>query len=216
MTEQPEDPEAHLVPCAVCREPVRNGAKKCIHCSSVLDWHRWLGVSETTLALLVALVSVIGATAPRVLELFTPDRSRLTLTYRQVHQNFVELEAWNQGNKNAQLLSAKLSATTRDKKQWDTDLDINGSPAVGAGQQILFGFTVHPARVTDFLGWPHKDVGSAAVVARVQEFNKSAEDRTIVMPLAQFQLFCMGTEGAAYQNARVPLTPEQLATKHCL
>ena len=79
-----DKPAEIMVPCRVCREPIRQGAKKCIHCDSMLDWRGWLGISETALALLVALVSVVGATGPRIVELFTPKASKLEVNIRQV------------------------------------------------------------------------------------------------------------------------------------
>jgi hypothetical protein len=216
MTEQHGRSEAALFPCPVCREPIRKGAKKCIHCTSTIDWHRWLGISQTTLALLVALVSVVGATAPRLSELLTRDYSDLSLNYRQVYRNGLEVEAWNQGNKSAQLMAAKLLARTRDKKQLELDLEVNGAPPVAAGQQILFGLTVPPARIPDFLGWPHKDIEAAQVVAQVQEFKKVPESRTIDVPRMQFQLFCRGTEGWNNQNVKTTPGQDQPATVHCL
>src|SRR5205814_10317427 len=78
------NPAEITVPCRVCREPIKQGARKCVHCNSMLDWHGWLGISETALALLVALVSVIGATAPRLVEFLRPKSSDTRLTIRQV------------------------------------------------------------------------------------------------------------------------------------
>jgi hypothetical protein len=97
----------------------------------------------------------------------------------------------------------------------DVKLDVNGLAPVGSGQQVTFGFVVHPAYLADFLAWPPKDMESAIVVAQVQEFKKSAEDRTISVPLADFQTFCLGTEGAAKHDPLTTLTREQLAMEHC-
>jgi hypothetical protein len=216
MMEQHSHSETALFPCPVCREPIRKGAKKCIHCTPTIDWHRWLAISQTTLALLVALVSVVGATALRLSELLTRDYSDLGLNYRQVYRNGLEVEAWNQGNRNAQLMAAKLLAKTHDKKQLELDLEVNGAPPVAAGQEVLFGLTVPPARIADFLGWPHKDIESAEVVAQIQEFRKAPESRTNDVPLKQFQLFCRGTEGCNNQNAKIPPGQDQSVTTHCL
>src|SRR5260370_35611066 len=106
------NPGEVTVPCRVCREAIKQGARKCVHCNSFLDWRGWLGISETALALLVALVTVMGATAPRVVELFTPKYSELRVSIRQVFGQNLEWVASNQGNKNSQLLSANISAKT--------------------------------------------------------------------------------------------------------
>ena len=113
-------------------------------------------------------------------------------------------------------MAAKLLAKTRDKKQLELDLEVNGAPPVAAGQQILFGLTVPPARIPDFLGWPHKDIESAEVVAQIQEFRKAPESRTINVPVKQFQLFCGGTEGWNNQNVKTPPGQDQSAITHCL
>ncbi len=84
MTESAERNAEVTIPCPVCREPIYKGAKKCVRCSSMLGWRGWLGISETTLALLVALVSVLGATAPRIAGMFMRKYSDVHVDYPQV------------------------------------------------------------------------------------------------------------------------------------
>lgn len=48
------------VQCLECKEEIRLGASKCIHCESYQDIRRFLGVSLTFLSLLIALISVAG------------------------------------------------------------------------------------------------------------------------------------------------------------
>ena len=184
-----------MVPCRVCREPIRHGAKKCIHCDSMLDWHRWLGISQTTLALLVALVSVLAASGPRVAELFTPGRSDLNLYVRQVVQRFLELAGANTGNRNSQMLSAQISATTHDGTiVGPMGLELNTVPMVAPGQQVVLELSIHLTRIPDFLAWPHKDIKSATVIVTVVEFRKKPEARRIDVPVDYFQMFCRATE----------------------
>jgi hypothetical protein len=49
-------PQVAEVPCVVCREPIRPGARKCVKCSSFQNWTRyplqWSGVVGAVLALL--------------------------------------------------------------------------------------------------------------------------------------------------------------------
>jgi hypothetical protein len=52
--------------CPVCGEEIKISARKCIHCSSDLTWRSYLTFSNTTLALLTALVSVIATGAPLI------------------------------------------------------------------------------------------------------------------------------------------------------
>jgi hypothetical protein len=184
-----------MVPCRVCREPIRQGAKKCIHCTSQLDWRGWLGISETGLALLVALVSVIGATAPRVVELFTPQFSSLSLSIRQVYSQSLELVALNQGHQNSQLLSAKLFAKTEDGRQLDAiPLQIGGLPNISGQQGTLFQLSIPLVAIPTFLDWPHPKIQSATLVVLVNEFKKQPEPRQIDIPIEYFRLLCRATE----------------------
>ena len=50
--------------CRVCKEDIRRGAMKCIHCDSFQDWRRYATLSSTVLSLLVALVSVLALGVP--------------------------------------------------------------------------------------------------------------------------------------------------------
>jgi hypothetical protein len=68
-------------PCPVCGELIKISARKCIHCSSDLDWRRYLGLSSTTLAVLTALIAVIGTVAPTVRTALEPKDSRLHLSF---------------------------------------------------------------------------------------------------------------------------------------
>ncbi len=68
--------------CRICCEPIAAGARKCIHCDSFQDWRGNLGVSATVLSLLVALVSVLTASAPILTKTLTPERSDLAFAFQ--------------------------------------------------------------------------------------------------------------------------------------
>jgi hypothetical protein len=69
-------------PCPICRETIAVGAIKCVKCGSELTWRRYLSFSNTTLALLTALFSVIGAYAPVINDLlFTKDDSDIRYSF---------------------------------------------------------------------------------------------------------------------------------------
>ncbi len=202
-----------LVACPICQEPIRSGAKKCVHCDSMLDWRRWIGVSQTTLALLVALVSVVAASAPHIAELFRHDFSEVRLNIRQVFGQRLEVTASNRGNKAALFLSAHLVAATRDRRLEPIQLEIAGGPLIGAGQDTLYGLSVPPALIPTFLALPHKDIKSVTAILRVSEFRRDAEERTIDVPLDQFRLLCRATEDLdiiSRRNANAPLEDRRL------
>jgi hypothetical protein len=140
----------------------------------VLDWRGWLGISETALALLVALVSVIGATGPRVVELLTPRSSDLKLSIRQVWGQNLELVGLNQGHRTSQLLSASISAKTQDGSQLDAiPLQITGIPNVPGEQASLFELQIPPASIPVFLSWPHPKIQAATLAAVVMSIRSS-------------------------------------------
>ena len=55
--------------CIACKEEIVNAAWKCIHCGTVQNWRRYLSLSSTVLALLVALLSVLTVFIPVVVDL---------------------------------------------------------------------------------------------------------------------------------------------------
>lgn len=64
--------------CPVCGEAIWAGAGKCTHCNTDFTWRRYLTLSNTTLALITALIAVIAASAPAFRLMVTPDNSELT------------------------------------------------------------------------------------------------------------------------------------------
>jgi hypothetical protein len=152
-------------------------------------------MSQTTLALLVALVSVVAGTAPQIREALTPKSSDLKLSFRQVQSQNLEMAAWNRGHMSAQVQSARIAATTADGKQLEAiPLQIIGIPNVVAEQQALFGLQIEPALIPAFLDWPHAQIKSATLAVIVNEYKKPPETRTIDVPLDYFRLFCRATE----------------------
>ncbi len=74
-SESRHEDQSGRVPCAVCREPIRVGARKCISCSSFQHpVRRLMGLGDTTLALLIALCSVLSYSVPVLKDAFTPKR----------------------------------------------------------------------------------------------------------------------------------------------
>jgi hypothetical protein len=106
------------VPCPICHEPIILGARKCVKCNSDLyGWRSYISLSTTTLALLTALISVVGSTAPTIWSLFLPSDARL-------HPVFIGgadsppyreevLLITNDGTKSGALTAARLRADWR-------------------------------------------------------------------------------------------------------
>lgn len=64
---------AKSIGCRVCREEIKLGAKKCIHCSNYQDFRRFFTVGTTVLSLLIALLSVSGIVVPVLVDLTQKD-----------------------------------------------------------------------------------------------------------------------------------------------
>jgi hypothetical protein len=216
---QPAGAVAADIPCPVCREPIKAGARKCVHCNSALDWRRFLGVSETTLALLVALVTVVAAAGPKLIELFTPNTSDLKLSVRQIFGQNLELNAWNQGHMNSQFESARISAKTKDGNWLEPiSLQIIGASNVFAAQQTLFGLQVQPIEIPTFLNWPHTQIESAKLEVVVNEWKRKPEIRVLEVPMDFFRIFCRGTEDADNFSRHPGQTPptDSRMTSRCV
>jgi hypothetical protein len=56
--------------CKVCKKSIPISAKVCTECSHYQDWRRFLTLGSSSLSLIIALISVIGLTAPTFYELF--------------------------------------------------------------------------------------------------------------------------------------------------
>jgi hypothetical protein len=115
MTESLEPlPEPLKIPCPTCREPIDPRARKCIHCDSYVDWRSFLSVSQTTLALLIALITVASSTLPGLYGWLAPHNSKLRPEFKQIYNQFLELYFFNDGDRPGQLVRVSLSATTAD------------------------------------------------------------------------------------------------------
>jgi len=116
-------------PCPVCGEPIKTSARKCVHCDSSLDWRKYVGLSSTTLAILTALVAVIGQSAPAVRSLWDVKDSKFHFTFMgagsrravldgRVLLGDVILLASNEGLKAGGIVTGRLLVSwTSDRRQ---------------------------------------------------------------------------------------------------
>ena len=83
MVENAKPPAANdMKACKVCAEEIKKAARICIKCNSYQDWRANLSVSNTVLALLVALISVLTAAVPALKQTFTPKNSSISVTFQ--------------------------------------------------------------------------------------------------------------------------------------
>lgn len=74
-------PASTRQPCPVCGEEIALSARKCIHCSSELNWRRHLSFSATTFALITAFLAVLGTVGPSIKSLFEYQDAFLNFTF---------------------------------------------------------------------------------------------------------------------------------------
>ncbi|CAN5470221.1 hypothetical protein BH10PSE5_BH10PSE5_18910 [soil metagenome] len=85
--------------CRTCRETIKPGAQKCIHCGSSQGWQRHLGLSSSILALLIALISVTQSAVLVLVRAYQGDRSRLSMKLLTADGRLLNLVAANGGNR---------------------------------------------------------------------------------------------------------------------
>ncbi|MDG0806363.1 hypothetical protein PO856_003639 [Pectobacterium brasiliense] len=119
-----EEPSSFL--CKQCRYPIPNSARICSKCNSYQDWRSFVPFSNTALALLTALISVIGIAAPAFYTLVHTPRSKAVLTMPSVDGTTLRIIAINKGDAPASLIRAwvdsdYLAAATKVKLRSDSD-----------------------------------------------------------------------------------------------
>jgi len=116
--------------CTQCRSEIPSGARLCSKCNSYQDWRSIIPFSNTALALLTALVSVIGIAAPAVYKVIHKPRSEAMLTMPSVDGTTLRVVAINRGDASASLTKAwvdseYLAAATKVRLRNDSDAIIH-------------------------------------------------------------------------------------------
>jgi len=95
-----------FVACKMCRNTIPAGAQLCARCNSYQDWRRFIPFSNTALALLIALISVVGLAAPALYKIAHTPRSEATLTMPSLDGTTLRVVAVNKGDAPASLIRA--------------------------------------------------------------------------------------------------------------
>lgn len=85
--------------CKACLDLIPIGARKCSRCGSFQNWQAKFPLTESILALLIALVSVVLLGIPIVKSALQPDDSEITLTYIDRSDVSIPIIASNKGNR---------------------------------------------------------------------------------------------------------------------
>lgn len=171
------------VPCRMCAEQIDHRALKCIHCESLQDWRRFLNLSSTILALLVALASVTTLLAPTLADLMEPDRSDVVLTFHGVHENLFNLVAQNRGNKDGVVATEVLHLLARSGETISFKLEPRFDQIViPGGQTRQFTTRLNPIDFPAFLQWSKvNSAEEAKIEVRTENFGADAWEATFVL-----------------------------------
>ena len=90
------DSSSDLKKCSACGLDVPRQARLCHHCGSHQDWRRHLSLSNTALALLVALISVLSTAVPPAFR-WLNTKSKTHLSLASVDQKTLRFVATNDG-----------------------------------------------------------------------------------------------------------------------
>lgn len=131
-----DTPDVQTELCKQCKNVIPSGARICSKCNSYQDWRSIIPFSNTALALLTALVSVVGIAAPAVYKVVHKPRSEAVLTMPSVDGTTLRLLAINRGDVPASLIKAwvdseYLAAATKVRLRNDSDAIIR------PGSQLL-------------------------------------------------------------------------------
>ncbi|MER8882427.1 hypothetical protein [Mesorhizobium sp. M0590] len=90
--------EQRMVRCRQCSLSIPESAHICTHCQSFQDWRRWFAVSNTVLALLTALISVLSFAVPSFIGLLHSPRSDMAAPMITLEGTTIRLLVNNNGD----------------------------------------------------------------------------------------------------------------------
>ena len=128
------------VPCTVCGDPIRQHAKKCIHCDSFQDWRRHFSFSTVVLSLFIALISVSTTAVHITRSVFAPEQSNLRFSLVQYGPDSIRVVSSNLGDRAGVLRAARLTVINGprgDKQTFELKWE-EGQPVVEPGNWRIF------------------------------------------------------------------------------
>jgi hypothetical protein len=112
--------------CKQCKSEIPIDARLCSACNSYQDWRNYIPFSNTALALLTALISVIGATGPELYKVVHTPQSKASITMPSIEGTTLRIIVTNRGDAPALLGkvgvdSELLAGATKVKLRNDAD-----------------------------------------------------------------------------------------------
>lgn len=137
--------------CRTCLEDIYDGARKCIECGSYQDWRRYIGLSNTSLSLIIALLSVLSLFITVVDNAFIEDEN-ISLSILGASGNHLKLAISNSGEKGA-VISPDALFLTPDRRE------LSGLKILNSSEEPTTDLVVGPSEIKIFTVTFGRDVG---------------------------------------------------------
>jgi hypothetical protein len=209
-----EDNTTQPTQCRICKSEMNQGAVFCLHCKSYQNWRRYLNLSSSVLALLVALVSVLSATLPQIIQSLEQQNSILQCSLVESDNAAFIVLVVNQGNRRAVISKTTLLLDTNEAFR----LAINDSSRiVAAGEVRDLVIRANESRAADLKYllslkyWNGEnndrvdrgDAGSNSLELEVIHFDGQKEIFIAPIPEPEFKRFL----NAVFPNRSIPGPP---------
>ncbi len=112
--------------CVTCKEKINAKALKCIHCDSYQDWRKYLNITNTSLTLIIALISVITLSLPTLSNFVISKKENITAQIIGNSGNRLLILLTNEGGKTGAIESeGSIILLSKSKSPFPIYLDEN-------------------------------------------------------------------------------------------
>jgi hypothetical protein len=136
------------IPCIACKEDIKIGAIRCVHCDSLQDWRRHFNIGTVVLSLLIALFSVITTLYQVIISNIKPKYSEVYFEILKAEDQSLQIAAINKGNLAAIFRKATLITIRDGKKKEKRNLLYREATETKHDKQITP--IIEPSKVTIF------------------------------------------------------------------
>jgi len=118
--------------CKYCKSDIDKQASYCIHCSHYQNWRRFFKVSNSSLALFIALITVLSSTLPILNKMLEKEETSLTFSFLESTDGNFDILVTNEGNKRGVIgsIKLKLSTSKKDERYEELTLTLGSSPRI--------------------------------------------------------------------------------------
>ncbi|WP_298517481.1 hypothetical protein [uncultured Kordia sp.] len=137
--------------CKYCKSDIDKQASYCTHCSHYQNWRRFFKASNSTLALFIALITVLTSTLPILNKMFEKEKTSLTFSFLESTDGNFDILVTNEGNKRGIIGSVKLKLSISKKNDQYEELSLT----LGSNPRIIepnaaFKINLSPPTNTSF------------------------------------------------------------------